>query len=115
MTEKTVKSVNYTPEQSAELVQLYNAGNGMNTTDLAEKFGKTVKSIVAKLVREKVYVKATPTAKDGSPIAKKEDTADAIGKILKLSENDTSSLAKCNKIALNAVLSALVNSKPIEA
>lgn len=109
-TAKTVKAVNYTADQTAELVNLYAGGKGMDTADLAEKFGRTVKSIVAKLVREKVYVKKAYVTKTGEAVAKKDATADAIGAILKLSENDTSSLAKANKTALNAVFKALSES-----
>ena len=111
-TVKIAKEVNYTNEQTAELVNLYVGGT--TTAELAEKFGKTVRSIVAKLSREKVYTKPTRTTKTGDAIVKKDSVADAIGAVLRLSENDISSLTKANNTALQAIFSALANSKPIE-
>ena len=108
----TAKVENYTAEQTAELVKLYQAGTTKEA--LAEKFGKTVRSIVAKLSREKVYVKPERTTKTGEKIVKKDAHADAIGAILKLPENDIESLTKANKSALRAIFEALANSKPIE-
>jgi hypothetical protein len=75
--------------------------------------GKTVRSIVAKLSREKVYVAKTYVSKTGEKPVKKDVTADAIGAILRLSENDVESLTKANKSALKAIFDALANSKPL--
>lgn len=108
------KTVNYTAEQTAELVAAYVAAPTSETVaTFAEKFGKTARSIVAKLSREKVYVAKTYETKNGEKPVKKDSVADAIGAILKLSEADTDSLAKANKKALKAVFDALANSKPI--
>ena len=105
----------YTAEQSAELVAAYVANATPATVEsLAVKFGKSVKSVVAKLSREGVYVKAERLTKTGEKVEKKDETADAIGKILGLSEADTSSLAKANKSALKAVFKALAESKPLD-
>lgn len=49
----TDKPVNYTPEQTAQLVANYKAGATVEV--LAEMFGKTTRSVVAKLSREGVY------------------------------------------------------------
>ena len=106
----------YTVEQSAELVAAYSANPNSETVEaFAVKFGKTVKSVVAKLSREGVYKAKTYVSKTGEKPVKKDSTADAIGKILGLSENDTSSLAKANKTALAAVFKALANSVPINS
>lgn len=105
----------YTAEQSAELVAAYKAAPTVETVEtFAVKFGKTVKSVVAKLSREGVYQKKEYVSKTGEKPVKKDSTADAIGAILGLSENDTSSLAKANKVALAAIFKALANSKPID-
>lgn len=109
----------YTVEQSAELVAAYNAAADADARSdvvqaFATKFGKTVKSVVAKLSREGVYKKVERTRKDGSAIQKKDQTADAIGVILKLSEADTDSLTKANRTALQAIFNALAISKPID-
>ena len=109
------KTPNYTPEQTAELKAAYVANPSRETVDaFAEKFGKGVKSIVAKLSKEGVYKKAEYVSKTGEKPVKKDDTADAIGKVLNLNENDTSSLAKANKPALVKVFAALANSVPRE-
>jgi hypothetical protein len=111
---KTV-AVNYTAEQTTEMVAAYTANPAAETvTMLAEKFGKTVRSVVAKLSREGVYQKKEYKTKTGDKVEKKDTTADAIGAILKLKGNDIDSLTKCNKTALKAIFEALANSKPIE-
>ncbi len=105
------KAVNYTPEQTAQVVADYLAG--VSVESIAEALGKSTRSIVAKLSREGVYKKKEYVTKTGEPVQKKDATADAIGAILRLSEADTDSLAKANKRALKAIFDALANSKPI--
>ena len=107
----TAKVVNYTPEQTAQMVADYTAGVSVET--IAQNLGKTVRSVVAKLSREKVYVAKTYVSKTGEPVVKKDAHADAIGAILRLPENDIESLTKANKSALKAIFDALANSKPI--
>jgi hypothetical protein len=115
MAEKTVKVPNYTPEQTAELKTAYLENATAETVKaFAAKFGKTTRSIVAKLVKENVYRKAEYVSKTGEKPVKKDAHADAIGAILKLNENDTSSLSKANKSALVAIFTALANSKPLD-
>lgn len=110
------KVVNYTPEMTAELVKAYTAEPTAETVaHFAEKFGKGVRSIVAKLSREGVYKAKEYTTKTGEKPIKKDEHADAIGRILRLSEPDVESLTKANKRALMAIVSALANSVPIEA
>lgn len=105
------KTVNYTPEQTQKMINDYQAGVSVET--IAENLGKTVRSIVAKLSREKVYIKKEYKTKTGEPVIKKDTHADAIGAILRLPENDIESLTKANKNALKAIFEALANSKPI--
>mgnify|MGYP001222965032 FL=1 len=105
------KAVNYTPEQTAKIIADYQAGVAVE--QIAQAMGKTVRSIVAKLSREKVYVAKTYVSKTGEKPVKKDVTADAIGAILRLSENDIESLTKANKSALKAIFDALANSKPL--
>lgn len=111
----TTTKLAYTADQTAELLAAYVVESTPATVELfAEKFGKSVKSIIAKLSREGVYKKKEYTTKAGTKPEKKDMTADAIGKILGLSENDTASLAKANKVALAAVFNALANSVPLD-
>lgn len=115
------KVVNYTDAQSAELVAAYTAvrestreARDAVIADFAVKYGKTVRSIVAKLSREKVYMPKEYVGKTGEKPVKKDAHADAIGAVLGLSENEIESLTKANKTALEKIFKALANSKPIE-
>ena len=107
----TAKTVNYTPEQTQRMINDYQ--NGVSVETIADNLGKTVRSIVAKLSREKVYIKKEYKSKTGETPVKKDIHADAIGAILRLPENDIESLTKANKNALKAIFEALANSKPI--
>ncbi len=108
------KTVNYTPEMTVELVSAYVANPTNETVVMfAEKFGKTVRSVVAKLSREKVYIAKSYETKNGEKPVKKESVADAIGAVLKMTEAEITSLEKANKTALNKIFAALANSKPI--
>jgi hypothetical protein len=97
----TTKAVNYTPEQTSKMVADYQAG--MTVETIANELGKTVRSIVAKLSREKVYVAKTYVSKTGEAVIKKDTVADYIGDALGLTEADTESLTKANKNALKAI------------
>ena len=109
--EKTSKTVNYTPEQTAAMVADYQAG--VSVEKIAETLHKSVRSVVAKLSREGVYKKKVYKTKTGEAVVKKDAHADAIGAILRLPENDIESLTKANKSALKAIFDALANSKPL--
>lgn len=109
------KTPNYTPEQTAKIVGDYKANPVAATVEaLSTEFGKSVRSIVAKLSREGVYKKKEYKTKTGEAVVKKDEHADAIGAILGLNENDVDSLTKANKAALRAIFEALAASKPIE-
>lgn len=94
----TAKTVNYTPEQTASMVADYQAG--VSVEKIASDLGKTVRSVVAKLSREKVYQAKTYVSKTGEKPIKKDAHADFIGEALGLSEADMESLTKANKTAL---------------
>jgi len=94
----TAKTVNYTAEQTAKMVADYQAGASVES--IAESLGKTVRSVVAKLSREKVYKAKTYTTKTGEAVVKKDEFADFIAQALNLSEADADSLTKANKTAL---------------
>ena len=105
------KTVNYTPEQTLKMVADYQ--NGVSVEMIASELGKSVRSVVAKLSREKAYKAKEYKTKTGEPVVKKDAHADAIGAILGMPENDIESLTKANKNALRAIFEALSNSKPI--
>lgn len=107
------KIENYTTEQTAKMVADYVANPTKETVDaLANVMGKTARSVIAKLSREKVYVAKARVTKTGEAPVKKDTVADAIGNILGMTEAETESLTKANKTALNKIMLALANSKP---
>lgn len=105
-------AVNYTPEQTEKMVADYQ--NGVTVETIASELGKSVRSIVAKLAREKVYKAKEYKTKTGDAVQKKDAVADAIGAVLKMTEPEIESLTKANKTALAKIFHALANSKPIE-
>ena len=66
--------MNYTEEQTEYMVEHYESSPTMETVQyLAEKLGKTTKSIIGKLSREGVYKRAVYKSKSGElPITKVE-------------------------------------------
>jgi hypothetical protein len=94
----TTKTVNYTPDQTEKMIVQYQSG--MTVEAIADSLGKTVRSVVAKLSREKVYVAKIYKTKSGETPIKKDVHADFICEALGLTEADTESLTKANKIAL---------------
>lgn len=105
------KVVNYTPEMALAMVADYKAG--VSVAEIAEKVGKSVRSVVAKLSREGVYKAKEYVSKTGEKPVKKDAHADAIGAVLKLTEAETESLTKANKTALAKIFNALANSVPM--
>ena len=100
-TEKTVKAPNYTAEQETALSTAYTAAQTDEArkavvAEFAESWGKNARSIIAKLTNMKIYKSAGYVRKDGEPVKKKDEQADFIGKVLRLSEADTDSLTKAD-------------------
>jgi hypothetical protein len=98
----TTKAVNYTVEQTAALIDAYT--NGRTVEMLAVEFGKSVRSIVAKLSREKVYQKKAYVTKSGETVVKKDELADKLALKFGFTEAETESLTKANKTALKKIL-----------
>jgi len=97
----TAKAVNYTPEQTQKMVADYTTG--VTVEAIAQELGKSVRSIVAKLSREKVYKAKEYKTKTGEAVVKKDAFADSIAQALGLTEADADSLTKANKTALKAI------------
>lgn len=89
------KQVNYTPEMTQDLVARYTAG--MPVDMIARELGKSVRSIVAKLVREGVYVAKTTTPTEKFT---KVDFIKAIADGIGVDFASLDSLEKCNKTQL---------------
>ncbi len=103
----TEKTVNYTEEMTKELVAAYvTAPTDETVKAFAEKFGRTVRSIVAKLSREGVYkAKAKETA--GKREMLKAEMVEEIAKALGVNSEKVESLEKATGPALKLVLAAL--------
>lgn len=101
-TTKTAKPVNYTPEQTAKMVSDY--ASGVTVESIAAELGKTVRSVVAKLSREKVYKAKEYKTKTGETVVKKDELADKMAEVFGLTESEADSLTKANKTALKKIL-----------
>jgi len=102
----TEKIVNYTQEQTVEMCAAYVAHPTQDTVDqLAKQFGKTARSIVAKLAKERVYVGKAKEA--GKREMLKAEMVAEIAKLIQRSEEQLESLEKATGPALMAVLLAL--------
>lgn len=122
---KVSKAANFTAEQVAEMRTQYLAavnagldyeGRKVVVEKLAEAMGKNTRSIVAKLSREGIYIKAAYVAKTGEKPLSRDNFADAIGQRLGLTEAETDSLTKANKGALSKLAKALgIVSMSVEA
>jgi response regulator RpfG family c-di-GMP phosphodiesterase len=104
MTTKSVQ-VNYTEEQSQKMVQDYQSG--VTVEMIAQELGKSARSVIAKLSREKVYVAKVAASKTGEAVIKKDQVADAIALLVGLSEPEAESLTKANKTALKKIFDCL--------
>lgn len=90
----TEKTPNYTPEQETQLQQLYQSGTTIQ--DLAIQFGKSERSIVAKLSRMGIY-RGKGRPQPGSRVTKAGLVA-RLGELLNLGNLET--LEKADKAAL---------------
>lgn len=101
------KTPNYTPEMTATMVADYTADPSESTVKaLAERFGKSARSIVAKLAREGVYVsKGKETA--GKRAMLKAEMVAKLATLTGKSEEALGSLEKATGPALVALIVAL--------
>lgn len=95
----------YTAEQTVSLLAAFAAKTSIE--DLATQFGKSTKSIVAKLSREGVYeAKAKTKATTGAPVTKATLVAD-LEACFELKAGTLASLEKGTKEALQALVGAV--------
>ena len=105
---KKVKAPNYTPEMTAAIVEAYVANPTKETVEtLALDFGKTTRSIVAKLSREGVYKKAEYVSKTGVKPETKESKVQRIADFIGTEAEKLAGLEAATKGALDLVLGAL--------
>ena len=99
----TETKTNYTPEQTLELVSEYKAG--VTVEVLAERMGKTVRSVVAKLAREGVY--EAKTKAKGMARVKKADLVDKLATACGAAPEVFESLEKANHDVLEQLVARL--------
>ena len=100
---------NYTDEMVATMVDQYSASPTKATVEaLAETFGKSTRSIIAKLSREGVYVAQPKVTKAGAPIVRKADIVADIASVLGV-ELEAPTLVKASKIDLLMLKEAVIN------
>ena len=109
------KTVNYTPEMTATLVERYTsvresdeATRDAMVSQLAAEFKKTERSIRAKLSREQVYVAKTPVSSTtGKPAAKKIEMATNLVNLMNINV-DAEDVAKMTKVSIDRITDAFV-------
>ena len=101
------ESKNYTDEMIQSMTDQYNSSPSRETVDsIAGEFGKTTRSVIAKLSALGIYQKPVRTTKRGEAIVKKEvfvaELQDALGVELPSAE-------KMNKSDLQVLVDAIRN------
>lgn len=77
--------MSYTPEETASIVEEYNANPTRETVEaIAERIGKSTRSVIAKLAASGVYQTPERTTKTGDPIVKKEEMVSSIEESLSI-------------------------------
>jgi hypothetical protein len=110
------KTVNYTTEQTAEMLAAYMLAPTKETVSaLAAQFGKTTRSIIAKLSREGVYKKAEYVNKNGETPVDKEKLVSEIAALIGTTADKLGGLEKANKAALKMLRDALTPDAEPEA
>ena len=100
-----VRAKNYTDDMVAEMTKAYTANPNRETVDaLAKQFGKTVRSIIAKLSREGVYIAQPRVTKSGEPVVRKAELVAQIN--AKLGE-EFPTLVKASKVDLQNLVNHL--------
>lgn len=108
MDAKVDKLPPYTEAMIVEMRDTYTANPTRETIEaLAAKFERNVRSIVAKLSREGVYIKAPYRTKQGEIPHTKEDLVEIIAKIMEEPSDMLDGLEKAPKLVLRKIIMAL--------
>ena len=103
MAEPTQRAKNYSDEMVAEMHSLYEANPTRETVEiLAETFGKSVRSVIAKLSREGIYVSQPRVTKTGEPVVRKSELVAQIEAYFGI---EVPTLVKASKTDLLALIS----------
>jgi hypothetical protein len=102
---------NYTEEQTLEMVGAYLDQPTPETVEgLAEKYGKSKKSIIGKLSREGVYRREAYVSKTGEKPITKIEIVSQIAEHLDLESSDLAGLEKSPKESLRRLEKAVAGS-----
>ena len=102
---KVADTTNYTDKMVQHMVSEYKSNPTRATVDaLAVEFGKSVRSVIAKLSREGVYVAQQRQTKSGEPVVRKADIVAMLENHLDL---ELPSLVKASKTDLEHLIKAV--------
>ena len=100
---------NYTEEQTLEMIAEYNASPTRETVEkLAERYEKSLKSIIGKLSREGVYQRQSYKTKTGEDPVTKEELVIQIAEKLEIESRFIAGLEKSPKAALKYLLDSII-------
>lgn len=105
MESTSTKTVNYTADQVAKAIEMYQELGNEGLENIADSIGKSVRSVRSKLVREGVYIstpKKTASKQDGP--SKKEILRDIEAKGF-----DVAGFEGATKMALTRLLGVVAN------
>ena len=108
---KATKAVNYTAQNVENMIATYTSADTAEArteavAQIANALGKTVKSVIAKLSREGVYIKAVKATKTGAKVETKAAIVADIARNLGVDAEAIASLTNATKAALNALRDA---------
>ena len=105
MADTAIRPKNYTDEMVASMTAQYEANPTRDTVDaLAAEMGKSVRSIIAKLSREGVYVAQPKVTKSGEPVVRKQELVSEVAEHFGI---ELPTLVKASKADLQKLVDAL--------
>ena len=105
MADTAIRPKNYTDEMVAQMTAKYEANPSRDTVDaLAIEFGKSVRSVIAKLSREGVYIAQPKVTKTGEPVVRKQELVITIEETYGIT---IPTLVKASKADLQKLVDAL--------
>jgi len=108
-------AANYTNEQVVEMISAYTHNPTRETVDfLADKYNKSIKSIIGKLSREGVYQKQVYKTKTGEVPMTKQEIVSMMAELLDIDSSKIMGLEKAPKQDIK-FLSEVVSKRILEA
>lgn len=99
----TISATNYTPEQTELMIENYT--HGFTVESIATEMGKSVRSVIAKLSKEGVYVAKSKVA--NAPTLRKAQLIELIAAKVGATQESLESLEKATKEALEILARVL--------